>query len=135
MPRECNPLRFAGWGFFNRLPADAPERRAAERALGAESGRAALEMLWRPLAFLFNGGRRTTAVVDAERVAQPVSIYGGSRDRATPARHHRRIRDRLGAPYTLYPDMGHWLLAEPGWEDVADDVIAWVRAVDEGEVR
>lgn len=131
-PIRLGPF-LANFGFFNRLPRGSPERTFAEENLVYESGRAALEMLWSPLAWLFNGGTTSTAKVDAAKISQPVAVYGGTDDRATPARHHRRIVQRLAhidVPYTVYDDHGHWLVSEPGWEKVCDDVIGWVRTAD-----
>ena len=81
------PRFAADWGFFNRFPRGAPGRDAAERSLGYESGRAAIEMNWAPLARLFNG-RRTTAALDAAKINQRLAVFSGDRDRATPARIH-----------------------------------------------
>lgn len=117
--RPIKLTRFAAnWGFFNRFPRGAPGRDAAERGLGYESGRAAIEMNWAPLARVFNM-RKTTAALDAARIDQRLAVFSGARDRATPARYHRRIARRLAAPLTTYAGMGHWLLAEPGWESRA----------------
>ena len=125
-PVRLSPT-MAAWGFFNRLAKGSPEREHAERNLVFESGRAAIEMIWLPFSWIFNL-RRSTAIVDAARIQQPTSIYGGTHDRATPPRSHRRIRKFLGAatPYRLYDGRDHWLIAET---EVCDDVIEWIGSI------
>lgn len=124
-PTRLTPF-LAGWGFFNALPAGTPERDRAEANLVYESGRAGLEMSRDFVSRLLNGGP-TTATVDATAIAQRVAIFSGEFDRATPARHHRRIAQKLRCPLTTYRGMAHWLLSEPGWERVCDDAIAFSR--------
>ncbi len=64
--------------------------------------------------------------IDAAKVTVPVFVAGGDRDRiiserlvAKTARHYRVAPD-------IYPGHGHWLLQEPGWETLADDILAWL---------
>lgn len=64
------------------------------------------------------------------RIAAPVLALAGGRDRVNPASTVRRIAKRFPAAqgaFHEFPEMSHWLMEEPGWEEVADLAIAWLR--------
>jgi len=68
--------------------------------------------------------------IHPQRRTQPLLITSGDRDRlVTPylSRAAFRIQKRSRAPTDLlnFPGRSHLLLAEPGWEDVAQALIAW----------
>lgn len=68
--------------------------------------------------------------IDPRRRRQPLLITGGDRDRlVTPyvSRAAWRIQRRSPAPtdYLQFPGRSHLLIAEPGWEEVAEACIAW----------
>lgn len=115
----------ADFGFFNMVPPE--ERQAQHEQLVWESGRAALEHMWWPLSALLTCAR-TTSYVDPAKVTQPLVVFGGDMDRATPPRTHRAVAKRFGAEYEQFRPHGHWLPSEPGWEVVADTAITWLRA-------
>ena len=126
-PIRMRPFH-SNFGLFNELPKGSAERETAEKLLVYESGYAYAESMWSPLSFVLNGGKRSTALVDTTKITQPVAVWGGDRDRATPARVHRRVAQRVpGATYRLYRGRGHWLVSENGWEGIADDAIEWVQ--------
>jgi pimeloyl-ACP methyl ester carboxylesterase len=96
------------------------ESRAQYARFVPESGRAAFEIgLW-PL------DRRRASEVDARRVTCPVLVVAGGRDRITPEPVVRQVARRYGAPYRVFPEMAHWVIGEPGWEEVAGFVLGWL---------
>lgn len=87
------------------------------RQLRAESLRTLGETLWRP--------RR------ALPTHTPLHFFGAEGDHIIPAREMRRMAAVHRAPVTIYPGMSHTFQAEPDWQRVADDVLAWFRQLDE----
>ena len=112
--------RAARYGLLNGFPDEA-ESREVYRRLVHESGRAVFEIgLW-PL------DRRRAARVDAAAVRCPVLVIGAEHDRATPPGVVRRIARRYrGAEHHEIAGAAHWVLAQPGWEAVADLVLDWL---------
>ncbi len=113
----------AEYAFLEGFPVE--ERRGIWERLVYESGRAIFEIgLW-PL-----DGRRA-ARVDPPKVACPLLVVAGGRDRATPAGVVKKVARRYGsrATYREFPDRAHWVLAEPGWEEVAGAVAEWLDAL------
>lgn len=108
---------------FNVLPA--AERKAAYEAFVYESGRA------------FNDLGRWH--VDETRVRVPVLTVAASRDRLVPAKLVRRTGKKyaaVGGEFKEYPEHGHWLYAEPGWEKPAGEIHDWlVRALERTAAR
>jgi len=102
------------------LPEDE-RKRVYERLVG-ESGRATFEIgLW-PL------DRSRAARVDAAKVRIPLLVVAGEEDRITPARIVRKVARKYGADFKVFPDHAHWVLGEPGWEDVARATAEWIEA-------
>ena len=58
--------------------------------------------------------------------AAPVLALSGGRDLVHPTLTVRQTAERLGAEAREFPEMSHWLLAEPGWETVADACLTWL---------
>ncbi len=105
--------------FANGLPADRVEQAYEDHVVPAP-GRP-----FRHLAF----GRHTAVRLD--RRTAPLLLVAGTADRTVPASTvratHRRHR-RAGAAVDLLeaPGHSHWLVAEPGWEKVADRALDWL---------
>jgi pimeloyl-ACP methyl ester carboxylesterase len=111
----------ASYSMLHLLPAH--ERRQTYDRFVPESGRAVFEIgLW-----MFDA--RHAARVDATKVTCPVLVLAGREDRITPAWALRRVARRYGAvaAYREFEHHAHWLPGEPGWEEVADEVLAWLR--------
>jgi len=87
-----------------------------------ESGRAAGE-----IGFWIFDGQKATAV-DEDKVTCPVLLLSGAQDRITPAAVHRQVAKKYKADYKLYPDHAHWLVMEPGWQDVAAYAADWLKS-------
>jgi len=100
--------------FLGRVPA-AERDRIFER-IQPESGRAALELAL------------GTITVDPARVSCPLLSVGAADDRFLPPRIARAIARKYDCEYREYEDHGHYMVGEPGWERVADDVTAWLAA-------
>ena len=108
------------WHTFNTSsPSEGTKRHAT---FVYDSGRALFEMA---LPWL-DGGKATT--IDPRLVTVPLLFVAADRDRLTPPGVVRRTARRFGhaADYVEYPDQGHWVLGQPGWERIADDTVAWM---------
>ncbi len=99
----------------------APEEGLAVlRRMTAESGRALFETLnWWLDPFM-------TTQVDPRRVRAPVFAAAGGADLIHPPSTVRQTAARLGAQVHVFDNMSHWLIGEPGWEQVADACGAWL---------
>lgn len=87
-----------------------------------ESGRALSEIgFW-----LFDPAKASR--VEASRVTAPVLVVGAAQDRITPASVVRKVahRYRTVSTYREYDNHAHWIMDEPGWQDVAQDVALWL---------
>jgi alpha-beta hydrolase superfamily lysophospholipase len=101
---------------LNALPA--AERAAAYDAFVYESGRAFNDLGNWP--------------VDETRIRVPVLTVAATRDRLVPAKLVRRTARKyaaVGGEFREYRAHGHWLYAEPGWEQPAADIFTWLEAV------
>jgi pimeloyl-ACP methyl ester carboxylesterase len=63
-------------------------------------------------------------------VSAPLLFVAADQDRLTPPGVVRRAAKRFApvSHYVEYAGQGHWVLGQPGWERIADDVIAWLAA-------
>jgi len=89
-----------------------------------ESGRAASEIgYW----FL---DPRSASRVDASAVTCPMLVVAGAEDRIVPAPVVRQIAKKFGAvsTYREFAHHAHWVVTEPGWQDVAEYVGGWLRS-------
>ncbi len=117
------PFRETSSAMLNKMPAES--RRAIYDGLVYESGRAACE-----IGFSFLDPKRAIAV-DASKVTCPVLIMSGTEDREHPISVMRRVAKRYGqvATFVELPDHGHWLIGEPGWEDIAERIERWLERI------
>jgi len=95
-------------------------REAVVARLRPESGRA----LWETLNWWLDPFMTTS--VGAGPLGVPALVLCGERDVVHPPGTVRQTAERIGAEFRLLPGMSHWLLGEAGWEDVADQVLAWL---------
>jgi pimeloyl-ACP methyl ester carboxylesterase len=100
---------------LNCVPA--AERPAARARLVADSGRAARQ------------AALGTSSVAKRSVRVPVLVVSGEDDRFVPLEVARKIARRYDAPLLVARGHGHFLLAEPGWEDQVRVVIDWLDAL------
>ena len=88
-----------------------------------ESGRAACEIGY----WLFD--LRGASKVDESKVNCPVLVLAGAHDRITPASVVRRVARKYKdvSTYEEFESHAHWVVAEPGWQEVAEYVAGWLR--------
>jgi pimeloyl-ACP methyl ester carboxylesterase len=98
---------------LNRVPREEQDRLLAH--LRPDSGRAGREMSISGVA------------VDAASITCPMMVVAGEDDRFIPVQVAERIARRYRAPFHRLPAHAHMLIAEPGWERVADIVEDWLR--------
>ncbi len=97
---------------LNRVPEE--DRPAIHAHLTEESGKVYRSMML------------GTIRVKAAKVQIPVFVAGGAQDRIISPRLVRTTARHYGVEPRLYDEHGHWILEEPGWEHVADDVLTWL---------
>ena len=127
------------WGFWRkpfRLPFSAvtysmlqlftpEEQRDLYTRFVYESGRAATEIgYW----FL---DRRGASRVNESRISCPILVVAGAQDRITPHPAVRKVAEKYRAvsTYRLFADHSHWVISEPGWQDIAEDIHDWLKQV------
>lgn len=105
---------------MNKMPKE--QQHETFEKLGAESGQAVFEMFF----WMFDAKRAIE--VDYAKVDCPVLVVSGSDDRAVPSSAGRRIAEKYGssASYYLAEGHAHYLILEPGWEDVAGHCADWM---------
>jgi pimeloyl-ACP methyl ester carboxylesterase len=89
----------------------------------SDSGRAAAEIgYW----FIDPSG---ASIVDASKVTCPVLAIAGAEDRVTPSSIVRQVAVKYKdvSTYKEFERHAHWIHSEPGWQDVALYVDAWIR--------
>jgi len=85
-----------------------------------ESGRVLVEI---GLPFL---DRRHAARVDPAAITCPTLVIGTEKDRMTPPGVVRRVARRYAAEHREFAGQGHWIVGQPGWQDVATFVAEWI---------
>jgi len=87
-----------------------------------ESGRAASE-----IGFWFLDSQRASSV-DASKIKCPMLVISGSEDRITPANIVEKIAKKYEplSTYRSFENHAHWLIGEPGWQEIADYISAWL---------
>jgi pimeloyl-ACP methyl ester carboxylesterase len=105
---------------FNTM--NAAEATPLSESFVHESGRALLE-----IAFPWLDGAKSARIAPG-KVAAPLLLVGAGRDKLVPPGVVERTARRVGGDFRLYPNQGHWVLGQPGWQDIANDVAAWLEA-------
>ena len=88
-----------------------------------ESGRAAYE-----IGYWFLDWKRASEVGES-KIDCPVLIIAGIHDKATPASVIRQVADKYKAvvTYKEYDNHSHWVIGEPGWQEIAEYTLDWLR--------
>lgn len=120
--RKPHRLSFksAVYAMMHLLPEE--DQKAAYEKLVYESGLAATEIgFW-----LFD--LKGAAKVDESKITCPVLVVSGSEDRITPVSIGQKIADKYGAvsTYKEFENHAHWVLGEPGWEEIAEFAADWL---------
>ncbi len=100
------------------------ERRKAYDETVPESGRAMAEIgFW-----LFD--RHSAARVDPKAITTPLLVVGATDDKITPAAVVRKVwkRYRHVAEYKEFSGHAHWVLAERGWQEIAQYCAEWLES-------
>jgi pimeloyl-ACP methyl ester carboxylesterase len=101
--------------------ADVAEATVLHESFVHDSGRALFEIA---LPWLDS---RKAAAVDPKDVTVPLLFVAAEKDKLTPPGVVRRASQRFnGSTYREYPGQGHWVLGQPGWQDIAKDTVAWL---------
>jgi pimeloyl-ACP methyl ester carboxylesterase len=103
---------------------DAAEAKPLYDSFVHDSGRALFEIA---LPWL---DRRKAASVDPADVTVPLVFVATDKDRLTPAGVVRRSALRFDrvSTYRQYANQGHWVLGQPGWEEIARETVAWLES-------
>ena len=97
------------------------EGKAVAKRLRPESARAVREALtWWTDPFM-------TTSLGPGRLAIPSLVIVGERDVVHSPATGRAVAERIGAELHIAPGMSHWLIGEPGWEQVAGRALDWTR--------
>jgi pimeloyl-ACP methyl ester carboxylesterase len=113
----------ASYSMLHLLPMEE-QKKTFERFV-YESGRAASEIgFW-----LFD--RRRAAAVDESKVTCPVLVIGAAEDRITPVSVVRQVAEKYRGvtTYKEFDGHAHWVVAEPGWEEIAKYVDEWLNRI------
>lgn len=97
---------------------DVPKRLAASylARVQNESRRATLDLYW-------------PAVLNVARLRRiPALVVGASQDRLISPMHVQQTAALVGATPHLFADMGHAMMLEPGWENVAERIHEFLTA-------
>lgn len=124
------------WGYWNtpvRLPFETavyaalhklPEKGQREiyDQFVCESGRVVFELGMWPF------DSRKASSVDEAKITCPVLVLSGAEDRVTPASVVRQVADKYQrvSTYREFPHHAHWLIGEPGWEEIAENIDEWL---------
>jgi non-heme chloroperoxidase len=111
----------AVYSMLHLMPAE--KQKSFYEQLVHDSGRATSEVgFW----FL---DRRHASRVDEKKITCPMLVIGAGHDRITPVSVSRKIAEKYShAHYREYDNHAHWILNEPGWEQVAEDIHGWLLA-------
>ena len=72
--------------------------------------------------------RTKAARVDHDTVHCPMLVIAAKEDRITPAPAVKKVAHKYkGATFKQFDDHAHWVLGEPGWQDVAAYVSGWLQ--------
>jgi pimeloyl-ACP methyl ester carboxylesterase len=71
-----------------------------------------------------------TTAISPGPLPTPSLVLAGEDDRVNPPAVARTVAARVGGECVILPGMSHWLVGEPGWQDVAARVLDWIPAAD-----
>lgn len=111
------------WGVLNRVPA--AKHAGIFAGTVHDSGG-----VYTDLAYPDRDPHRI-AFIDETRITIPVLTIGGAKDRTTPIDGVRKVGEkyaRVGGDYREYADNAHWIVDEPGTDQVIADIAGWLTA-------
>jgi pimeloyl-ACP methyl ester carboxylesterase len=62
-------------------------------------------------------------------------VIAGTEDRMTPASVVRHVAKKYQAvaTYRQFDNHAHWVVAEPGWQEIAEFVATWMKQINPAE--
>jgi len=122
------------YAFVHTLPL-AEARAAYDRYVTPESGRVFFQS-----AFALLNPRSPARVDFSNGNRAPLLLIAGSKDRVVPPvinrRNHRAYaRSSARTDFREFPDRTHWIIAQDGWEEVAQHMAAWLEELGLGPAR
>jgi pimeloyl-ACP methyl ester carboxylesterase len=66
--------------------------------------------------------------VDSSKLTCPFLVISGSEDNITPSKVVKKVAEKY-KPLSTYMEFGghaHWIIREPGWENVAAYIEVWL---------
>lgn len=105
-PGSCSTLA------LNQMPED--QRPKVHAHLTHESGKVYRAMML------------GSVKIDARKVQVPVYVAAGTEDRIISTALTRKTAKHYGVEPRLHQGRGHWIIGEPGWEALVDDVVSWL---------
>lgn len=113
----------AVYSMLHLIPPD--EQKEVYDKFVYESGRAASEIGY----WLLDS--KKASKVDESKVTCPVLVIAGAEDRITPASVVRQVAKKYKAvsTYKEFGNHAHWVVAEPGWQEIAEYVAGWLEQV------
>jgi pimeloyl-ACP methyl ester carboxylesterase len=118
---NISPGSFA-YAFTNKLTAEG-QRDAYSTYVVPETGR----IFFQAALSMFND----TTKIDFAKVKQPLLLISGSEDHICPAAQVRgnfgKYKGMANVTYKEFAGKTHWIIAEPGWQDVADTINSWLK--------
>ncbi|HEV2012253.1 MAG TPA: alpha/beta hydrolase [Candidatus Limnocylindria bacterium] len=115
------------YGFLNKMSA-AEQRRIYDEQATPETGR-----IFYQAAFALLDRNRATAVNFRNATRAPLLMTAGSDDHnVVPAMvrdNYRKYRSPARTDFHEFAGRTHWIIAEPGWDEVATFVAHWLEAV------
>ena len=113
------PFETAVYAAFHLLSPD--DQKAIYERCVYESGRAVAEIGFWML------DPKGASRVDESRVACPVLVISGTKDRMTPPSVVRKVAKKYrGSTYKEFKNHAHWIVGEPGWEKIAGFIADWL---------
>lgn len=97
------------------------DRQAYYDKIVYDSGQALLEIA---LPFLDS---EKVSQVNTDLVVCPTMVLAAGKDKLIPLSATRGVAKKYNADFTLFKKQSHWLIVEPGWEDVAQSVLSWLK--------
>ncbi|HEY0707483.1 MAG TPA: alpha/beta hydrolase [Polyangia bacterium] len=112
-------------GFVHKLP-EADRRRVYEEETLPTPGRPYFQAAFAPF-------HRATALDFDKSDRAPLLILAGGADRTAPpamvrANFRAYRKSKAVTAFHQFPNRSHWIIAEPGWEEVADFSLSWAQA-------
>ena len=101
------------------------EQKEVYERLVPESGRAGFEIGFWLL------DRTHASSVDEDKIICPTLVIAGGQDKITPPSVVRKVADKYHSVATFkeFPNHAHWVVGEPGWNEIAKYSLDWLNQV------